>query len=344
MTPHVETTRDAQSREHSLQQAIQSIEKQFGKGAIMRLDSTPEPVEVSRSGSLGLDLALGCGGYPRGRIIEVYGPEASGKTTLTLHALAEMQAGGGTCAFIDAEHALDPTYAAALGVRFDKLLLSQPDDGEQALDIVEALVRSGAVDLVVVDSVAALVPRDEIEGNMGDAQMGLHARMMSKAMRKLTNIVSKSNTTLIFINQIRQKIGVTFGPNEVTTGGNALKYYASVRLDVRRIKTITRNEQAVGARTRVKVVKNKMAPPFRQVEFDIVFGRGVHRAAEVLDLAEAQGVLVRNGSWDALGETRLANGRDALLALMDGDPGLTARVFALLRADRLTVAPPVAEA
>jgi recombination protein RecA len=343
MTPHAET-RDAQQRETSLQQAIQSIEKQFGKGAIMRLDSTPEPVEVSRSGSLGLDLALGCGGYPRGRIVEIYGPEASGKTTLTLHALAEMQLTGGTCAFIDAEHALDATYAASLGVRFDKLLLSQPDDGEQALDIVEALVRSGAVDLVVVDSVAALVPRDEIEGRMGDAQMGLHARMMSKAMRKLTNIVSKSNTTLIFVNQIRQKIGVTFGSNEVTTGGNALKYYASVRLDVRRIKTITRNEQAIGARTRVKVVKNKLAPPFRQVEFDIIFGRGVHRTAEVLDLAEAQGVLVRNGSWYALGETRLANGRDALLALMDGDPGLAARIFALLRADRLTVALPIAEA
>jgi recombination protein RecA len=334
------TPRNDRDRTNALQAAIAGIEKQFGKGAIMRLDADPEPVEVTRTGSLGLDLALGCGGYPRGRIIEIYGPEASGKTTLTLHAMAELQAAGGTCAFIDAEHALDPTYAAALGVKVDRLLLSQPDDGEQALDIVEMLVRSGAVDMVVVDSVAALVPRDEIEGAMGDAQMGLHARMMSKAMRKLTNVVSRSNTTLIFINQVRQKIGVTFGPSEVTTGGNALKYYASVRLDVRRAKTILRNEEAIGARTRVKVVKNKLAPPFRQVEFDIVFGKGVHRTAEVLDLAEAQGVLTRSGSWYAFGETRLANGRDAVLTMLDNDAGLLARVYAALRADRLAVAPP----
>jgi recombination protein RecA len=330
--------RNERERANALQSAIAGIEKQFGKGAIMRLDADPEPVEVTRTGSLGLDLALGCGGYPRGRIIEIYGPEASGKTTLTLHAMAELQAAGGTCAFIDAEHALDPTYAAALGVKVDRLLLSQPDDGEQALDIVEMLVRSGAVDMVVVDSVAALVPRDEMEGAMGDAQMGLHARMMSKAMRKLTNVVSRSNTTLIFINQVRQKIGVTFGPSEVTTGGNALKYYASVRLDVRRAKTILRNEEAVGARTRVKVVKNKLAPPFRQVEFDIVFGKGVHRTAEVLDLAEAQGVLTRSGSWYTFGETRLANGRDAVLTLLDADAGLLARVYAALRSDRIPVA------
>ncbi|MEN9785319.1 MAG: recombinase [Pseudomonadota bacterium] len=332
---------DPRGRDAALAQALQAIEKQFGRGAIMRLDRDPEPVEVTRSGSLGLDLALGCGGYPRGRIIEIFGPEASGKTTLTLHALAEMQAAGGTCAFVDAEHALDPTYAAALGVRVDQLLLSQPDDGEQALDIVEALVRSNAVDLVVVDSVAALVPRDEIEGNMGDAQVGLHARMMSKAMRKLTTVVSRSRCTLMFINQVRQKIGVTFGPTEVTTGGNALKYYASVRLDVRRVKTLTRAELAVGARTRVKVVKNKLAPPFRQVEFDIVFGRGVHRVAEVVDLAEAQGVLTRNGSWYALGDSRLANGRDALVALLEADAALRGRVTALLRAERMV---PVAEA
>jgi recombination protein RecA len=336
--PNSREARFSRERDQALHQAIAGIEKAFGKGAIMRLDGDPEPVEVTRSGSLGLDLALGCGGYPRGRIVEIYGPEASGKTTLTLHAMAELQALGGVCAFIDAEHALDPTYAAALGVKVDKLLLSQPDDGEQALDIVEMLVRSGAVDMVVVDSVAALVPRDEIEGNMGDAQMGLHARMMSKAMRKLTNVVSRGNVTLIFINQVRQKIGVTFGPSEVTTGGNALKYYASVRLDVRRIKTLVRGEEAFGARTRVKVVKNKLAPPFRQVEFDIVFGRGVNRTAEVLDLAEAQGVLTRNGSWYSLGETRLANGRDALLTAMDADPALMARILAGLRSDRIPVA------
>lgn len=342
-TPDTFSSRDAASREQALQQAMASIEKQFGKGAIMRLDGDPDPVEVTRSGSLGLDLALGCGGYPRGRIIEIYGPEASGKTTLTLHAMAELQAAGGVCAFIDAEHALDPTYAAALGVRVDKLLLSQPDDGEQALDIVEALVRSGAVDMVVVDSVAALVPRDEIEGGMGDAQMGLHARMMSKAMRKLTNVVSRSHVTLVFINQVRQKIGVTFGPSEVTTGGNALKYYASVRLDVRRVKTLVRNEESYGARTRVKVVKNKLAPPFRQVEFDIIFGKGVSRTAEVVDLAESQGVLTRNGSWYAFGDQRLANGRDALITALEQDGSTMARILGALRADRIPVAQ-VAEA
>ena len=287
---------DPNTREAALAAVLASIEKTHGRGAIMRLDEAPEPVTVTSTGSIGLDLALGCGGYPRGRIIEIYGPEASGKTTLTLHAMAEMQAAGGIAAFVDAEHALDPAYAQTVGVKLDRLLLSQPDNGEQALDIVEALVRSGAVDLIVVDSVAALVPRDEIEGSFGDAQMGLQARMMSKAMRKLTNVVSKSNTTLVFINQIRQKIGVVFGPNEVTTGGNALKYYASVRLNVRRIGSIKKGEEVVGNRTRVKVVKNKLAPPFRQVEFDILYGRGIHRYGEVIDMAEAQGTVSKAGS------------------------------------------------
>jgi recombination protein RecA len=325
------------ARDAALASVLGQIEKAHGKGAIMRLDRDPEPVETTPTGSLGLDLALGCGGYPRGRIVEIYGPEASGKTTLTLHAMAEMQRRGGVTAFIDAEHAFDPTYAAALGVRVDKLLLSQPDDGEQALEIVEALVRSNAVDLVVVDSVAALVPRDEIEGTMTDMQVGLHARMMSKAMRKLTTVVSRSSTTLVFINQLRQKIGVTFGPTEVTTGGNALKYYASVRLDVRRIGAVKRGDDTVGNRTRVKVVKNKLAPPFRQVEFDILYGKGVNRTAELFDLADAQGVLSRSGSWFSLGEVRLGNGRDNALAAIDADPQVHAQLQRAVRADRLPV-------
>jgi recombination protein RecA len=331
------STHDA-ARDAALASVLAQIEKSHGKGAVMRLDGDPEPVDVTPSGSLGLDLALGCGGYPRGRIVEIYGPEASGKTTLTLHAMAEMQARGGVTAFVDAEHAFDPTYAAALGVRVNKLLLSQPDDGEQGLEIVEALVRSNAVDLVVVDSVAALVPRDELEGTMSDMQVGLHARMMSKAMRKLTTVVSKSSTTLIFINQLRQKIGVTFGPTEVTTGGNALKYYASVRLDVRRIGAVKRGDETIGNRTRVKVVKNKLAPPFRQVEFDILYGRGVNRTAELFDLADAQGVLTRAGSWFSLGEQRLGNGRDNALTAIDADPHIFAQLQRAVRADRLTVA------
>ncbi len=330
------------TREAALQGALLAIEKQFGKGAIMRLDRPPEPVEVIRSGSVGLDLALGVGGYPRGRIVEIYGPEASGKTTLTLHAMAEVQKRGGTAAFIDAEHALDPAYASRLGVRLEELIVSQPDDGEQALDIVEALVRSGSVDLVVVDSVAALVPRAELEGEMGDLQIGSLARMMSKAMRKIAAIASRTNTTVVFINQLRQKIGVMFGPSEVTTGGNALKYFASVRVEVRRVTTIKRGDEAVGARTRVKVVKNKLAPPFRVVEFDILFGRGIHQTGEVIDLAEAQGALVRHGTWYAFGDTRVGPGRERLVEHLDAHPEVAAALLHRLRPQ--AVGSPVAEA
>jgi recombination protein RecA len=302
----------------------------------MRLDSTPEPVEVIRSGSVGLDLALGVGGYPRGRIIEIFGPEASGKTTLTLHAMAEVQKKGGTAAFIDAEHALDPIYASRLGVRLEQLIVSQPDDGEQALDIVEALVRSGAVDLVVVDSVAALVPKAELEGEMGDLQVGALARMMSKAMRKIASIASRTGTTVVFINQLRQKIGVTFGPSEVTTGGNALKYFASVRVEVRRVTTLKKGELPVGARTRVKVVKNKLAPPFRSVEFDVLFGRGVHQTGEVIDLAEAQGALARSGNWYTFGDTRVGPGRERLVEHLEAHPDLAAALLQRLRPEALS--------
>lgn len=316
-------------REALLRQVLGQIEKAHGKGSIMALDANPEPVETTSTGSVGLDLALGSGGYPRGRVIEIYGPEASGKTTLTLHAMAEMQKRGGRCAFIDAEHALDPSYARSLGVHLESLLVSQPDNGEQGLDIVEMLVRSNCLDMIVVDSVAALAPKDELEGQMGDTQMGLQARMMSKSMRKLTSVVSKSNTTLIFINQVRQKIGVTFGPSEVTTGGNALKYYASVRLDVRRIGSLKKDEEVIGNRTRVKVVKNKLAPPFRQVEFDIVFGRGISQVGEVVDLAEERDVLQKAGAWYSFGDQRW-QGRDRLCVALEADPELLARLRAAL--------------
>lgn len=326
---------DVTARKAALTTALAGIEKQFGKGAIMRLDGPAEAIEVTSSGSIGLDLALGCGGYPRGRIVEIYGPEASGKTTLTLHAMAEVQKRGGVAAFIDAEHALDPAYAARLGVRLSELIISQPDDGEQALDIAEALVRSAAVDLVVVDSVAALVPRAELEGEMSDLQVGSHARMMSKAMRKLASIASRSGTTVVFINQIRQKIGVTFGPSEVTTGGNALKYYASVRLDVRRISTLKKDDAAVGARTRVKVVKNKLAPPFRVVEFDILFGQGIHQLGEIVDLAEAQGALGRTGAWYALGDTKVGPGRERLLEHLGAHPETVSHLRGRLRPEAI---------
>jgi recombination protein RecA len=325
------------SRQEALQLVLHTIEKQFGKGAIMRLDSTPEPVEVVSSGSLGLDLALGVGGYPRGRIVEIFGPEASGKTTLTLHAMAEVQKAGGTAAFIDAEHALDPAYAGRLGVRLEELIVSQPDDGEQALDIVEALVRSGAVDLVVVDSVAALVPKAELEGEMGDLQVGALARMMSKAMRKIAAIASRSNTTVIFINQVRQKIGVVFGPSEVTTGGNALKYFASVRVEVRRVTTLKKGDASIGARTRVKVVKNKLAPPFRVVEFDVLFGLGIHHTGEVIELAEAQGALSRSGNWYSFGDTRVGPGRDRLVEHLEAHPELADALVLRLRPGALPV-------
>ncbi len=311
-----------------LDAAIERIRKLYGAGAIMRLDgSSIESVDAAIStGSLGLDRALGVGGLPRGRVVELFGPESSGKTTLALHAIASVQADGGTAAFVDAEHALDPSYARALGVRLEELLLSQPDSGEQALEIVDLLGRSGAVDLIVVDSVAALTPQAELEGAMDDLQVGLLARMMSKAMRKLTAALSRSRCTVLFINQLRQKIGVTFGSGEVTTGGNALKYYASVRLDIRRIGTLRRGEESVGARVRVRVVKNKVAPPFRQVEFDVRFGEGISRELELLDLGTEAGVLRRSGSWYHLDDRCLGNGREAVLEALKQDDQLLQQV------------------
>jgi len=292
--------------------AIGAIEKQFGKGAIMRLGEGEigQPVATIPSGSLGLDLALGCGGYPRGRVIEIFGPESSGKTTLTIHAIAQVQALGGCAAFIDAGHALDVTYARKLGVRVEDLLISQPDTGEQALEITETLVRSGAVDLVVIDSVAALVPKAEIEGEMGDSHMGLQARLMSQALRKLTAVVSRNSATVIFINQIRMKIGVVFGSPETTTGGNALKFYCSLRLDIRRIGAVKDGDQMVGNRTRVKVVKNKMAPPFREAEFDVLYGVGISRPHELLDLGVERGFIEKSGAWFEISGERIGPGRE----------------------------------
>ena len=296
----------------ALDAAVAQIERAFGKGSIMRMGSrgTDEQIEVIPSGSLGLDLALGIGGLPRGRIIEIYGPESSGKTTLALHAIAEAQRRGGTCAFIDAEHALDPGYARKLGVDVDNLLISQPDAGEQALEICDTLVRSGAVDVVVIDSVAALVPRAELEGEMGDSHMGLHARLMSQALRKLTGSVSRSNTMLIFLNQIRMKIGVMFGNPETTTGGNALKFYASLRMEIRRIGQIKDRDEVVGNQTRVKVVKNKLAPPFRQVEFDIMYGEGISKVGELIDLGVKAGVVEKSGAWFSYDSQRIGQGRE----------------------------------
>ena len=296
----------------ALDAAMAQIERAFGKGSIMRMGQRTggEQIEVIPSGSIGLDLAMGIGGLPRGRIVEIYGPESSGKTTLALHAIAEAQKLGGTCAFIDAEHALDPTYARKLGVDVDNLLISQPDHGEQALEIADTLVRSGAVDVLVVDSVAALVPRAELEGEMGDSHMGLHARLMSQALRKITGSVSRSNCMLIFLNQIRMKIGVMFGNPETTTGGNALKFYASIRLEIRRIGQIKEREEVVGNQTRVKVVKNKLAPPFRQVEFDIMYGEGISKMGELLDLGAKAGVVEKSGAWFSYDSQRLGQGRE----------------------------------
>jgi recombination protein RecA len=301
------------NRERAIDLAVSQIEKQFGKGAIMKLGEdalTHQDIAALPTGSLGLDLALGIGGIPRGRVIEIYGPESSGKTTLALHLVAEAQKRGGICAFIDAEHALDVNYGRKLGVKTEDLLISQPDNGEQALEIADTLVRSGAIDVLVIDSVAALVPRAEIEGDMGDPQMGLQARLMSQALRKLTGAISKSKTVLIFINQLREKIGVMFGNPETTTGGRALKFYASVRIDIRRIGAIKDGENVIGGRTRVKVVKNKMAPPFREAEFDIVYGEGVSREGDLIDLAVEKKIIEKSGAWFAYGGERLGQGRE----------------------------------
>ncbi len=319
-------------RKKALDSALHQIEKSFGKGSIMRLgDSAVLPIEVIPTGSLGLDFALGVGGIPRGRVTEIYGPESSGKTTLALHFISETQKLGGVAAFIDAEHALDANYAKALGVDVDNLLISQPDTGEQALDITETLVRSGAIDIIVIDSVAALVPRAEIEGEMGDAHMGLQARLMSQALRKLTAVISKSKTAVIFINQIRMKIGVMFGNPETTTGGNALKFYATIRLDIRKIASIKEHEEVVGSRTRVRVVKNKVAPPFRETEFDITYGKGISQAGELLDLASDHNIIEKSGAWYSYGSDRLGQGREAARRFLEDNPDINQKILVALR-------------
>ncbi|MGB6200753.1 MAG: recombinase RecA [Candidatus Acidiferrales bacterium] len=316
-----------------LESAIAQIEKQYGKGSIMRLGNRDVlvPVSVISTGSISLDAALGVGGLPRGRVVEIYGPESGGKTTLTLHVIAEAQKSGGQAAFIDAEHALDPAYARKLGVDVDNLLVSQPDNGEQALEIAETLIRSNAVDIVVVDSVAALVPRAELEGDMGDPQMGLQARLMSQALRKLTAIVSKSRTCLIFINQIREKIGVMFGNPETTTGGRALKFYSSIRLDIRRIQSIKEGDRVIGSRTRGKVVKNKVAAPFREAEFDIIYGEGISREGDLVDVGVEQGVLEKSGTWISFGAERLGQGRENARQLLKENADLRNKLEAVLR-------------
>ncbi|MCD8081539.1 MAG: recombinase RecA [Bacteroides sp.] len=315
----------------ALQAAIDKIEKNFGKGSIMKMgDDSVEQVEVIPTGSIALNNALGVGGYPRGRIIEIYGPESSGKTTLAIHAIAEAQKAGGIAAFIDAEHAFDRFYAAKLGVNIDDLWISQPDNGEQALEIAEQLIRSSAIDIIVIDSVAALTPKAEIEGDMGDNKVGLQARLMSQALRKLTAAVNKTNTTCIFINQLREKIGVMFGNPETTTGGNALKFYASVRLDIRRAQQLKEGEEVIGNQTRVKVVKNKVAPPFRKVEFDIMFGEGISRTGEILDLGADLGIIKKSGSWYSYNDTKLAQGRDASKQCIADNPELAEELEALI--------------
>ena len=315
----------------ALQAAMDKIEKSFGKGSIMKMgDESVEQVEVIPSGSIGLNVALGVGGYPRGRIIEIYGPESSGKTTLAIHAIAEAQKAGGIAAFIDAEHAFDRFYAAKLGVDVDNLLISQPDNGEQALEIAEQLIRSSAIDIIVVDSVAALTPKAEIEGDMGDNKVGLQARLMSQALRKLTAAVSKTRTTCIFINQLREKIGVMFGNPETTTGGNALKFYASVRLDIRRATQLKDGEEVIGNQTRVKVVKNKVAPPFRKAEFDIMFGEGISRAGEIIDLGAELGIIKKSGSWYSYNDTKLGQGRDASKQVIQDNPELAEELEGLI--------------
>ena len=318
---------EEQNKKRAIEMALTQIERQFGKGAIMKLgDRTTLNVPVISSGSLSIDAALGIGGFPRGRVIEIYGPEASGKTTVALHAIAEAQKQGGTAAFVDAEHAMDAAYARNLGVDLDELLVSQPDSGEQALEITEMLVRSGAVDILVIDSVAALVPRAELEGEMGDSHVGLHARLMSQALRKLTGVVSKSHTCMVFINQIREKIGVMFGNPETTTGGRALKFYSSVRLEIRRIASIKEGDQNIGNRTRAKIVKNKLAPPFKVAEFDINFGRGISREGELLDLAVDNKIIEKSGSWFSYGQERLGQGRENCKEFLRDNSDITAEI------------------
>lgn len=325
--------KDTMDKQKALDAALSQIERAFGKGSVMRLGQKDSVVEIEAisTGSLGLDIALGIGGLPRGRIIEIYGPESSGKTTLALHCVAEAQKRGGTCAFIDAEHALDPIYARKLGVSLDDLLISQPDAGEQALEIADTLVRSGAVDVLVIDSVAALVPRAELEGEMGDSHVGLQARLMSQALRKLTATVAKSNTIIIFINQIRMKIGVMFGNPETTTGGNALKFYASVRLDIRRIGSIKEREEIVGNQTRVKVVKNKVAPPFKVVEFDIMYGEGISKMGELLDLGVKANIVDKSGSWFSYNSQRIGQGRENAKQFLRDNPAMAAEIESTIR-------------
>lgn len=322
----------AGDRERALETAFAQIEKSYGKGAVMKLgESDQVDVQAIPTGALALDIALGIGGVPRGRIVEIFGPEASGKTTVALHIIAEAQRQGGLAAFIDAEHALDPTYAERLGVDIDNLVVSQPDNGEQALEITEALVRSGAIDVIVVDSVAALVPKAEIDGEMGDSAVGLHARLMSQAMRKLTPVINRSQTVLIFINQLREKIGVMFGNPETTTGGRALKFYASVRLDVRRTESIRDGQDVIGSRTRVRVVKNKVAPPFRVAEFDLIYGEGISREGSVLDLAVEHDIIVKSGSWFSYREERIGQGREKARQYLVDNPGTCEEIAALVR-------------
>ena len=327
------TEKDFMDKNKALEAALSQIERNFGKGSIMKLGQreTSTAADVVSTGSLSLDIALGIGGLPRGRVIEIYGPESSGKTTLTLHVIAEAQKKGGACAFIDAEHALDPAYARKLGVNVDELLISQPDSGEQALEIADTLVRSGAIEVLVVDSVAALVPRAELEGEMGDAQMGAHARLMSQALRKLTGSISKSNCMVIFINQIRMKIGVMFGNPETTTGGNALKFYASIRLDIRKIGAIKEREEVVGNQTRVKVVKNKMAPPFKVVEFDIMYGEGISKTGELIDLGVKAGVIEKSGAWFSYDGQRIGQGKENARHFLKEHPEISEAIETAIR-------------
>jgi recombination protein RecA len=331
-----------ENRKKALVAALGQIEKQFGKGSVMRLGDAAASydVEAVSTGSLGLDIALGVGGLPRGRVVEIYGPESSGKTTLTLQVIAEVQRGGGTAAFVDAEHALDPSYAEKLGVNINDLLVSQPDTGEQALEITDMLVRSSAVDVIVVDSVAALTPKAEIEGEMGEMQVGLQARLMSQALRKLTGNIKRSNTIVIFINQIRMKIGVMFGSPETTTGGNALKFYASVRLDIRRIGAIKNGEEVTGNMTRVKVVKNKVAPPFREAEFEIMYGQGISREGEIIELASAQGIIEKSGAWYSYKGNRIGQGKDNVRVFLQNNKEMAREIEDQVRAKLLPVKPP----